>query len=422
MAARKKKLAAPKKRVAKKKARKKAPARKRLAARKPAARKKHARKRRPGKHHPPLGRPIRITVPLPRTTDVSVWLQQNPRVAGAIKWQFRPGDVNDAYVPPAETDKLPWPAWTAQQQADLIAAYNNYRSWFAAGAPQAAIGGGGLTDAPPNQFTGSDSTTALEMVAPAYMWQLYVAHVAFALAAEITNVVPWSIASYNPLALRYLFDSSTMAWAIGSGVFKMGTYVVFVPPLRADNLPKTAFASPQWTYPFLVQNALIGNTRLNTIGRVLQWMRQNLSHFFGNDDLGTCDAIWQYRGYPPLSRIIGGTIDANNPGYGKQHWTLGCHGSVGFLNAVLRIVNIPVQPVWVCDHELAYLITEGKYLDHGDDPYNQNVKNSSQPILDVLIDEATYQNLFTTDPAINITDPNSPACPNVGYTAAHFPP
>jgi hypothetical protein len=121
---------------------------------------------------------------------------------------------------------------------------------------------------------------------------------------------------------------------------------------------------------------LIGPSRLATIYNVLQWMRQNMSHFYGQSDFGTCNAVWQYRGYPPLSRIVHGTVDANYPTLGTQHWTAGCHGSVGFLSAVLRAVNIPVRPVWVCGHELAYFITEGLYLDHGDGPYNLNVKNS----------------------------------------------
>ena len=44
------------------------------------------------------------------------------------------------------------------------------------------------------------------------MWKLYVAHVWFALAAEITNSFPWSITAYNNESLRYLFDSTTMTW------------------------------------------------------------------------------------------------------------------------------------------------------------------------------------------------------------------
>ena len=202
----------------------------------------------------------------------------------------------------------------------------------------------------------------------------------------------------------------------------MGTYGLFVPTLRSDNRPKTAFGPPMWTYPFLVQEGLIGASPLDTIGRVLQWMRMNLTHFFGADTFGTCAAVWQYRGYPPLSRIVGGTVDANNPGYGTRQWTLGCHGSVGFLNAVLRVVNIPVQPVWVCGHELAYFITEGMYLDHGDDPYNQVVRNSTAPVLMLLIDEATYKARFTNDLTVNIDDAMSPGCAGVGLSAQQFPP
>ena len=46
-------------------------------------------------------------------------------------------------------------------------------------------------------------------------------------------------------------------------------------------------------------------------------------------------------------------------------------------------------------HELAYFVTENLYLDHGDDPYNANVKNSNSLILSLLIDEATYKAWFT---------------------------
>jgi hypothetical protein len=291
-------------------------------------------------------------------------------------------------------------------------------------AQQVALGAGGLTDTPTNLHGNvtDDTVTVLQEVGPAYMWDLYLAHVAFALAAEITQRLPWSIAAYDDESLRYLFDSTTTAWNVFGTAYSMGTYAGYVPALRANNRPKTAFAPPKWTYPFLAQAGLIGATRFDTIGRVLQWMRQNLTHFFGTDNYATCDAVWQYRGYPPLSRVVGGTVDANNPAYGVKHWTLGCHGTVGLLNAMLRVVNIPVQPVWVCGHELACLLTERKYLDHGDDPYNLIVANSTAPILDVLIDEATYQTRFTNDLTVNVVDPASPACANVGYSAVHFPP
>jgi len=66
-------------------------------------------------------------------------------------------------------------------------------------------------------------------------------------------------------------------------------------------------------------------------------------------------------------------------------------------------------------------MAEKLYLDHGDDPYNQNVKNSSQPISNVLIDEATYKTRFTTDLTVNITDDQSPACASIGLAAQQFP-
>jgi hypothetical protein len=142
-------------------------------------------------------------------------------------------------------------------------------------------------------------------------------------------------------------------------------------------------------------------------------------HFYGPQTYGNCDAVWQYRGYPPLSRIVTGTTDANNPTLGQADYTMGCHGSVGFLNAMLRVLNIPVLPVWVCGHELAYFPTEGLYLDHGDDPYNLNVRSSTQPISLVLIDEATYAARFDPDPTINVSAGNG--CNSIGLSAQNFP-
>jgi hypothetical protein len=413
---------------------KRSPRKKPAARRKPIARKQAvastkarvARKKLKPPKRPPHKKlprkPPKTPPPQRHLPPPAQWLKNHPKIAAAIKWQFRRASLTNAYAPPAESDKVAWADWTAQQKAELRDAYRACRDWFAAGAPPVKMTTHGITDRPYNTHGGdADTNTVNESVTPAYMWDLYLAHVAFSLAAETTRQFPWSIRSYNDGELRYVFDSTTMAWNLGE-YYVMGTYAVFVPALRADNLPKTAFARPQWTYRFLDQAGLIGTTRLDTIGRVLQWMRQNLSHFIGVDNYGTCAAVWQYRGYPPLSRIIRGTIDANNIGRGKQHWTLGCHGSVGFLNAVLRVLNIPVQPVWVSGHELAYFITEGKYLDHGDDPYNLNVKNSTAPILDVLIDETTYQTRFTNDLTVNIVDVNSPAAANIAYSAVHFPP
>ena len=43
-------------------------------------------------------------------------------------------------------------------------------------------------------------------------------------------------------------------------------------------------------------------------------------------------------------------------------------------------------------------MTENLYLDHGDDPYNLDFKSTGLPAVDLLIDEATYESWFGTDP------------------------
>jgi len=357
-------------------------------------------------------------------------IRKYPKVAAAIKWQYKPASTSNAYTPPPPECMIALPYWKAEHKADLEKAFIDSCKWFTSGVPVVRMNPHGLTDQPVNVHpnVNDDTVTAMQCVSPTYMWKLYIAHVGFCLAAEYTHQFPWSIHGCTKQQLRYLFDSTTMAWNIFGQYYSMGTYALFVPTLRADNLPKTAFAPPKWTYRFLKHAGLIGTSQKDTICRVLDLMRHNMVHFQqgpnglgGSDNFGSYFAVWHYRGYPPLSKILTGTIDNNNPSMGVQHWTAGCHGSVGFLNAVLRAVNIPVQPVWICGHELAYFMTDKLYLDHGDDPYNLNVKNSSQPISNVLIDEETYKSRFSNDLTINITVPLSPACANVGLSAIQFP-
>ena len=357
--------------------------------------------------------------------DLTAWLGTHPNVATAIKWQIQYANISNYYIAPDDTVKLGWSSWSPAQKADLNQAYLDAVAWFSAGAQQITMtpGGPGLTDMPINNYPGiaSDSTSTMEWVSPAYMWKLYIAHVAFSLMLEASHQVPWSLAGLPDTTLRYFFDSATMGWLLPSGYFGMGTYGgANLPTLRANNLPRSTFADPRWTYAWLKQAGVVGATRLATIGRSLDWMRQNMTHFFGGDVFGNDWAIWQYRGYSPLTRIVNGSIDSNNPSYGSCHWTAGCHGSTGFLNAVLRVVNIPVQPIWVCGHELVYFMSEDLYMDHADNPYNAIVRASNSSSLLLLIDSATWRSRFGADETVNLLDGSSPACGWIGYTAAHF--
>jgi len=358
--------------------------------------------------------------------DLAAWLTAHPAIAAALKWQFQPANLFNVYTPPAEGDKIAWASWSVSQKADLNQAYLDAVAWYSQGAAQVAMVPGGLnpTDQPTNNYPSinSDSTGTMEWVSPAYMWKLYVAHVAFSLMLETSGQVPWSVTDYPDATLKWLFDSTTMGWCLANGNYSLGTYAgAGLPALRTDNRPRTTFADPRWTYPWLKQAGLVGATRLATIGKSLDWMRQNMTHFFGAETFGNDWAIWQYRGYSPLSQIVNGTVDSNTPSYGVQHWTAGCHGSTGFLNAALRVLNIPVEPIWVCGHELVYFMSEDLYLDHADDPYNAVVRASGSSSLLLLIDAATWRLRFGPDETVNIPGDNtSPAYPWIGYTAINF--
>lgn len=354
------------------------------------------------------------------------WLLDHPDIAQTITWQFRAANSHNAYTPPARSDKVAWIDWSESQKNDLDQAFSHVVRWFESGTPPVSMPYRSLTDHPVNRYTTSTTTTraVIQVVDPTYFWKLYCEHVAFSLALEIHHLLPWSITDSSVDDLRYLFDSSTMAWRTTTqgDAFSLGTYAgVPIPLLRADNLPQTTFASPFWVYSFLQTAGRIGATRHETIGLVLAWMRDNLVHFYGPATIDTYQAIWHYRGFPPVSSVIQGTVDTNNPNEGLQHWTAGCHGSVGFLHTMLRVLNIPVQPVWVCGHELAYFPSEDLYLDHGDAPYNLEVKaQAHRPITSLLIDRVTYQKRFTRNLTFNIPNTTSQACNNVGQSVHEF--
>ena len=360
--------------------------------------------------------------------DLATWLLANPAIANAIKWQVQSGDPFNYYIAPSDAQKLTWASWSPSQQADLNQAYLDHVAWFNAGAQQVAMVPGGtsstLTDQPTNIYSqaGIDANSTMVSVTQAYMWRLYTGHVAFSLMLETSHQVPWSVLGYSADSLRGLFDSSTMAWLQPNGDFGLGTYPgANQPALRNNNRPRTDFTDPRWTYPWLKQAGVLGNSRLNTIVGFLDYMRQNLYHVNGGaDTFGSDFAVWQYRGYSPVSKIVLGTVDSRYPGQGNQHYTEGCHGSTGFMNAALRVLNIPVQPVWICGHEMPYFTSEDLYMDHSDDPYNLIVRASNSPSLLLLIDSATWRNRFGSDETVNNWDYSSSAKDWVGFTATNF--
>jgi hypothetical protein len=163
-------------------------------------------------------------------------------------------------------------------------------------------------------------------------------------------------------------------------------------------------ASPWTTLLFLYENGIYTcRSRADVIARMVEWCRQNLKHFSGGFEAKNMEDQWQYRGCPPVFRIIRGT---RFPGAevesfrGLLHRTAGCWGTTSFLKATLRVLNIPVKQVLVPQqaqgqHALPGFVTEGLYMSHGDDPYNRLTKATPPyPPRELLIDQAKFDQWF----------------------------
>ena len=318
---------------------------------------------------------IYFPVPLTATTqagepDLAAWLAEHPLVSETIRWQDSNGPTR-AY-----------PNWSETQKADL---YETYQAVWSGQSLE-------LTDPPPNMRHLADDQSVVTVLSKDHAWSLFLAHVAYSLAVETGRWVPWSLTEYSREELLELFDGSR-TFRRTSGGYEL--------------IHRAVPAPPDATFEFLSANLMIGQDQLHTIGNLLEWSRANLIHFTGHFRAKNAEDHWQYRGVPPVSRVISGTRavfypykkgDTSPPTVTFGHHTAGCWGTTAFLRAVLRVVNIPVKEVnnsRTFGHSIPYFVSEGQYLSHGDDPYGQNTRSSPGfPIEELFIDQATYDAWF----------------------------
>lgn len=306
--------------------------------------------------------------------DVARELNRRPRVASAISW-YAPGGAN----------QLAYAQWPAAWKEELKQFFNLL--W--AGQPLA------LTDPPPNRCDPSINQTLLSADDAR---RLFLALVAQSLVVEIGKRMPWSIEQDNDASFAALFSPTEML------LFDRHTQLYRV------NSAGIA-APPDFAYHFLRTQALIGPTRRATIERLVQWCMARLVHFTGDTSNANLERQWQYYGEPPMSRIISGTvaIDRNDP---PHHITAGCWGTVAFLAAMLRIVNIPVAREVVYQypssrknaHATPHFLSEDLYLSHGDDPYSLLVRlRPSLAAGQILIGRERFKQWFESgDTADNV--------------------
>jgi hypothetical protein len=294
--------------------------------------------------------------------SVHAWLLQHPNVCNAIYWEKIPG---------SNASGGNYLTWSANRQNLLQDAYNA----IVAGTPT------GLVDPPPNLVDPGANDFPQNVISSAHAWDLYVATVAQSLHVEIHDKVDWSILQDTATELAILFDSRQLfAWdATHNGYaldFTLSGCALPAPPDKHWTFLNDAKLI-SWPGPLRVP--VVGPTprlqlshRRQTIELVMEWCRKNLHHFTGPYITQAMKDTWQYSGFAPVSRVISGThgTDYSIPSLNFQHWTAGCHGTNGFLRAVLRAVNIPVQKVLTAGHAQPYFPTEKRYLSHGDDLYN----------------------------------------------------
>ena len=347
--------------------------------------------------------------------SLSCWLSTHPTVAASVKWQFT--FQTSAYDIP-ETAKRAWPSWSTSEQSELIVAFEEAWNWLYGTAPFANLNET-IADPPVNLADTSDPTGRpyVQISGPAAR-ELYLRWLGLNFAVELGGHLPWSVAGYTAEQLQVLFDSASFLSRLGSGNFAVCAgspeHTNYVK--RKDNLGGSLIGPPRFTLAFLRNASLVGPTRQATIANLLNWVRDNFVHFYGAGDYQTMDQHWQYRGLPPLSRVVSGTTSTYPGAFPTfARWTAGCHGTTGFLRNVLRAVNIPVQILRVCGHGQARFLTEGTYLDHGDNPYNLGFKAAMLPASDLLIDDATYTAWFGTS-----LDNHDTNCANIGRRAAEL--
>jgi len=336
-----------------------------------------------------LGCPgLAVTGPPPHPPlDVENWLFVRPQIRESIVWEPPVGAVK-AYAD-----------WSSDMKETLSDAVHALANWQALG----------ITDPPPLAITpsGNELTSGViqTTLTEPHAWRIFIGHVAQSIAVEAFHRVPWSLNDLDTSELRLLFDGRLLfRWKPATTTYSIDSSVGGVTP-----------GDPSMVFQFLRSNGLVGIDRRNAIERVLDWCRWNLVHWIGEGQTAEIAyTTWQYYGLPPVKRIIEGTLNPLWPVSTPKHWTAGCCGTTGFLRAVLRTVNIPVELVSPATHFQPHFVHENLYLSHGDDPYDGKVRDTTIPISRLPIDQTTFDAWF--GPSV----PDSDKANNVGRKTAEL--
>jgi hypothetical protein len=308
--------------------------------------------------------------------DPNDWLGRNPAVAAAVIWE-RPGGALH-----------PWRDWSRAERSAL------YDAFWRARMDQEA----GIPEAPPEAAPEAADRPAGTWFPAGLAWRVFVAHVGQTLAAEEARWVPWRVTGHAPEQLAVLVDSRAFfRWDAQASRYAVNTWT------SGSVTP----GDPVLAFRFLRQNGMLGATPRQSVERLLEWCRANLIHFLGHLEAANSVSHWGYSGLPPVQRMIRGTTRASDGQF--AHYTAGCHGTSGFLRAVLRTANLGVEVMIRCGHSLPRFLHDDLYLSHGDDPYSRVAHTRPpRPAGELLIGRPTFDRWF--GPGV----PDDQVCANVG--------
>lgn len=360
--------------------------------------------------------PSRTAVTKPATLEE--WLNANTSIRDAIKLEQPP--TGSAYLHSSVSTDLAWADWTAEDKQSLSDAFDRAWTWLYLRTDHLNNIGTDEFAAPltcstcETNLVSSPTSSANTYITTDQAKTVFFANVAHHLAVEIGQALPWSIAGESAQILHHYFNSRSLMQYYNSNSVLLGQ-PAFQVDSRDKYIGRASPATPRWTYAWLARNGIIKATRAETINALLAWSRDNLTHFYGAATYANMDDHWLYPAAPSILSVLSGTTSRS---HGFGYWTAGCHGTIGLLKQSLRTVSIPVEPLYVCGHAQAYFPTEDKYLDHGDNPYNQNVKDSSVDISNILISSSTHSTWFTATP--DFLDSANPLCDNIGKATEAF--
>jgi hypothetical protein len=343
---------------------------------------------------------------------VECFLALNPKVATSIFWEeWNPnaGPVDKFNHHLGVATDMPYSAWTPQMKQQLYVAVYYAWSWMK-GELTSPFNGPALPLAPTNQVSLQDSEATYTVLSHDDAWNMYLATAAQSLAVELGGFVPWSIVKYDENDLAEFFDSREMFYASYGQLEVNGQTVDSISGYWALNLIP---APPTLNFQTMVTQDMIRPDPFRTIGRYLRWGIANVTHTGavyppvsgklgdGGDAL-SAEAYWNYRGVPPSSAIIQGTVlhDPKDPSWKwpLTHWLIGCPSMSFFTQQLLRAVNIPVIAdvgnVGQTPHTAPFFFTLGYTMSHGDDMYTRPMDDAEFPGEWLLIPFSTYEYWF----------------------------